>query len=62
VHDELGRLNHHSKERIIKLKEEGYKLSQILQIVESEGVEILRVGLWKFLQQFKQTLSTEAPQ
>jgi hypothetical protein len=36
----MGRLNHHSKERIVKLKAEGYKPSQILQILESEGVEI----------------------
>ncbi len=60
----MGRLNHHSKERIVKLKEEGYKPSQILRILESEGVEISRVGLWKFLQRFKQnqTLSTASPQ
>ena len=59
----MGRLNHHSKERIVKLKEEGYKPSQILRILESEGVKLSRVGLWKFLQRFKQnqTLSTVAP-
>ena len=32
-------LNHHSKELIITLKEEGYKPSQILRILENEGVE-----------------------
>jgi hypothetical protein len=37
----MGRLNHHSKERIVKLKEEGYKPSQILRILEGEGVELL---------------------
>jgi hypothetical protein len=60
----MGRLNHHSKERIVKLKEEGYKPSQILRILEGEGVEISRVGLWKFLERFKQnqTLSTAPPQ
>ena len=60
----MGRLNHNSKERIIKLKEEGYKPLEILWILESEGVELSRVGLWKFLQRYKQnqTLSTVAPQ
>ena len=60
----MGRLNHHSKERIIKLKEEGCKPSQILRILQSEEVEISRVGLWKFLQRFKQnqTLSATSPQ
>ena len=60
----MGRLNHHSKERIIKLKEEGCKPSQILRILQSEEVEISRVGLWKFLRRFKQnqTLSATSPQ
>ena len=59
----MGRLNHHSKECIVKLYEEGYKPSQILRILEREGVEISQVGLWKFLQRFKQnqTLSTASP-
>ena len=41
----MGRLNHHSKERIINMKEEGYKPSQILRILESEGVKISRVEI-----------------
>ena len=55
----MGRLDHHSKERIVKLKEEGYKPSQILRILESEGVKLSR-----FIQRFKQnqTLSSMAPQ
>ena len=45
VHTKMGQLNHHSKEQIIKLKEEGYKPLQILQILESEEVETSHVGL-----------------
>jgi hypothetical protein len=35
-----------------------------LRILESEGIEISRVGLWKFFERFKQnqTLSTAPPQ
>ena len=54
----MGRLNHYSKERIVKLKEEGYKPSQILRILESEEIQLSRVGLWKFLQRFKQNTKT----
>ena len=35
----MERLNNQSKDWIIKLKEEGYRLLQILQILKSEGVE-----------------------